>query len=106
MLSITRQQRTTSTSGALKLISLRNWAMLSRHMTRGGTTVSRLPILNKLLRSQKCTRFCAALKERRTEFANSMDNLTFAALAVNRAKGNKGSADWMPNHNKCRYIGT
>ncbi|MEZ9482050.1 DUF1524 domain-containing protein [Vibrio splendidus] len=44
-------------------------------------------------------------KELRVQFANDPDNLRVSAASVNRSKGAKGLTQWLPDSNKCEYIG-
>lgn len=48
----------------------------------------------------------ARTKEERGEFAGDLDNLTLATPSLNRyQKSDKDPAEWMPDNNRCWYVG-
>ena len=48
---------------------------------------------------------CAADRETKRRFASELRNLTLAAPVVNRGKGAKDAADWLPETNRCWFAG-
>ena len=48
---------------------------------------------------------CAADRQTKRRFASELRNLTLAAPAVNRRKGAKDAAEWLPEMNRCWFAG-
>ena len=48
---------------------------------------------------------CAADRRTRRRFASELRNLTLAAPTVNRRKGAKDAAEWLPETNRCWFAG-
>ena len=48
---------------------------------------------------------CAADRQTRRRFASELANLTLAAPAVNRRKGARDAAEWLPETNRCWFAG-
>ena len=48
---------------------------------------------------------CAADRQTKRRFASELRNLTLAAPAVNRRKGAKDAAEWLPDMNRCWFAG-
>lgn len=46
---------------------------------------------------------CAADRETKRSFARDLANLTLAAPSVNRAKGGRDAAEWLPERNRCWF---
>ncbi len=48
---------------------------------------------------------CMADRQTKRRFASDLRNLTLAAPAVNRRKGAKDAAEWLPEANRCWFAG-
>lgn len=48
---------------------------------------------------------CAADRETKRRFAREIGNLTLAGPRVNRSKGARDAADWLPEANRCWFAG-
>ena len=49
---------------------------------------------------------CRANKSARSAFASDIDNLTLASPKLNREKGAKDAAEWLPEQSKCWFVET
>ena len=47
---------------------------------------------------------CAADAQTKINFTNDLENIALASPSVNRSKGARDPADWLPKHNACWYV--
>lgn len=69
---------------------------------RGETTVEHVVALSEAHDSG----LCSADRGTRTRFANDMANLTLARPDINKSKGGRDAAEWMPEENRCWFAAT
>ena len=55
------------------------------------------------LREAHDSGLCDAALETRYRFAHDLDNLTLVSRELNRKKGEKDAADWLPPQNRCWF---